>query len=154
MTSFDLSNLVSYDYENSHSSSIKEDDIISLAQEHTQSLFNALFTLPIEVTDVGLIAKLPTPSNLANLDPEMQAALQDGESHYVSVASIPLPRSRSIPKVREPTKWESFAKAKGINKTKNTGKQWNEDRQDWVASHGGRSHRNDEVPSDWIEEIK
>ncbi len=56
---------------------------------------NALFSLPPKRVDDVLVVPLPPP--------EMR-----------------LPRSKPLPKPRPPTKWEQYAKEKGIEKKKKT----------------------------------
>ena len=76
----------------------------SLTRDNTQLLFNDIFSLETERRDDAFVAKLPKPTFL-------------------------LPRSRSIPKPKPLTKWQQFAKEKGI-KTKKKGRsklKWDEE---------------------------
>lgn len=76
----------------------------SLTRDNVQLLINKIWELPIERVDEAIMAKLPKPE-------------------YV------LPRSRVIPKPKPLTKWQQFAKEKGIQ-TKKKGKsklKWDEE---------------------------
>lgn len=76
----------------------------SLTRDNVQLLINKIWELPIERVDVAIMATLPKPE-------------------YV------LPRSRVIPKPKPLTKWQQFAKQKGIQ-TKKKGKsklKWDEE---------------------------
>lgn len=67
-------------------------------------LINKIWELPVERVEDAIVAKLPKPE-------------------YI------LPRSRAIPKPKSLTKWQQFAKQKGI-RTKKKGRsklKWDED---------------------------
>lgn len=72
-----------------------ESTIAALGRDNAQLLFNRIFELPTEPIphDVGKLALLPP-------------------------GSTPLPREKPVPKPAPPTKWEAFAKLKGIEKQK------------------------------------
>jgi regulator of ribosome biosynthesis len=93
-----------------------------------QLLINDLFKLPATPSDVGALAKLPEPSTL-------------------------LPRSKPVPKPREPTRWEQFAKAKGIVKRKRSSHAYDEQQQEWRPRYGRKSAKNDGM-KDWCMELK
>jgi regulator of ribosome biosynthesis len=63
-----------------------------------------------------------------------------------------LPRSKPLPKPRPPTKWEKFAAAKGIQKTKRDKKIFDEEKQEWV-NRWGKGGKNRETEEQWITEI-
>jgi len=65
----------------------------SLTRDNVQLLINKIWELPVKRVDGTIMAELPKPE-------------------YV------LPRSRIIPKPRPLTKWEQFAKEKGIQTRK------------------------------------
>ena len=73
----------------------------ALARDNTQLLLNKIWTLPFERVDDVVIAKLPPPSFL-------------------------LPREKPVPKAKTPSKWEAYAKEKGIVKRKKTKLVWDE----------------------------
>ena len=63
-----------------------------------------------------------------------------------------LPRQRPVPKPKPETRWERFAKEKGIEKKKRGRMVWDEAHKDWRPRWGyGRA--NDET-KDWIIEHK
>ena len=85
----------------------------SLTRDNVQLLINKIWELPTERIDEVIVAKLPKP-------------------HFV------LPRSRQLPKPKPLTKWQKFAKEKGI-RTKKKGKsklQWDEELQKWIPTFG------------------
>ncbi|KAJ7386301.1 Rhodanese- sulfurtransferase [Desmophyllum pertusum] len=71
----------------------KEDFLRNLARENTQLLLNAIWKLPTERSEGLVLAKLPEPRTV-------------------------IPREKPIPKPKSPSKWEEFAKRKGITKKK------------------------------------
>ncbi|KAI9592314.1 ribosome biogenesis regulatory protein-domain-containing protein [Syncephalis fuscata] len=64
------------------------------ARGSTQLLFNAIFQLPTDSSDAGILARLPDEIR------------------------TPIPREKPVPKPKPLTKWEKFAKQKGIQKRK------------------------------------
>lgn len=85
--------------------------LLEMAREGTQALVRALFELPVEKSEAGPLALLPPPTTL-------------------------LPRARHPPAPKPPTRWEAFAKAKGIVKKKKDRKVWDEVRGDWAPAFG------------------
>ena len=73
----------------------------NLARDNTQLLINKIWTLPFERVDDVVITKLPKPE-------------------YV------LPREKPVPKGKAMTKWEQYAKDKGITKKKKTKLVWDD----------------------------
>lgn len=73
----------------------------ALARDNTQLLLNKIWTLPFERVDDVVIAKLPPPTSV-------------------------LPREKPVPKQKAPSKWEAYAKEKGIVKRKKTKLVWDE----------------------------
>lgn len=47
-----------------------------------------------------------------------------------------LPRAKPVPKPKPLTKWQEFAKSKGITKKKKDKLQWDEQLQKWVPLYG------------------
>lgn len=82
----DLGNLTAFDNRTDLQGSL-----IELATQSTEPLVQAIFSLPIQEEDDGRFVHLPKPT-------------------------FELPREKPIPKERPLTKWEQFAKEKGINK--------------------------------------
>lgn len=87
-----------------------------IATKITQSLFNKLFALPTTAIPGGLLARLPPPIEA-------------------------LPRAKPVPKPKPLTKWQQFAKEKGIVKKKKSKMEFDEVSQQWKRSHGyGRAN--------------
>lgn len=68
--------------------------------------------------------------------------------------TFPLPREKPLPKKKEETKWEKFAKKKGIkDKKRGEGKtEYDEEKGDWVPKWGYKG-RNKEGEGEWIVEV-
>jgi len=95
----------------------REGYLRNLARDNTQLLINELFALPTEKVEDVICAKLPKPT-------------------------FKLPREKPVPKPKPLTKWEQYAKSKGIvkSKTKGAGKNprvaWDDTVQEWVPTYG------------------
>ncbi|CAL8093754.1 unnamed protein product [Orchesella dallaii] len=98
-----------------------------LTRSNTQLLINSIFTLPFHRVDDVIVAELPKPT-------------------YV------LPRSKPAPKARPLTKWQSYAKDKGIVKKKKSGLIWDEIVKKWVPRFGYR-RAEAEHAKDWLLEV-
>ena len=84
----------------------------ALVLRNAQALVRAVFSLPVRVEDVGAVVALPPP-----------------------VTS--LPRWKRIPEPKPLTKWEAFAKAKGIQKKpKRSARVLNEADGTYTRRHG------------------
>jgi len=104
-------------------------DIDSAARDCAQGLINQLLTTcPITSEPTGVSITLPD-------------------------ASTSLPREKSIPAAKEPTKWELFAKKKGIAaKRKEGNKVFDEASGEWVRKYGfGGINKKGE--DDWLVEV-
>lgn len=128
----DLGTLLASDYntfDNKAFSSNPEDFIRNLTRDNAQLLINGVWVLQTERVDEAIIAKLPTPK-------------------YI------LPRARRVPKPKPLTKWEQFAKKKGITKKKKgTSKlKWNEVLKKWVPGYGFKRAEADKQ-SNWLVEL-
>jgi len=77
----------------------------------TQLIVNKLFRMPRERVDDILVIKLPK-------------AIQT------------IPREKPLPKAKTPTKWEQYAKLKGIVKTKKGRKVWDDVAKEWRPTWG------------------
>lgn len=97
-----------------HNLEVDEKFLLSKATKGCTQLIHALFQLPQEKSDAGPMALLP---------------------HY---DEIRLPRKLPPPPPKQETKWEKFAKAKGIplNKEKRSRKVWDETSGTWMYRHG------------------
>ncbi|KAJ3066922.1 Rhodanese- sulfurtransferase [Podochytrium sp. JEL0797] len=108
----------------------------SLLKERTtaavQHLFDAIFTLPVTSTDNnGVLALLPT-------------------------ATSKLPRALPVPTSDQlTTRWEKFAKEKGIQKKKTTRRVFDEGTGKLEVRYGYDEKKDrDAVPEDWLMEVK
>ncbi|KAI0312590.1 RRS1-domain-containing protein [Amylostereum chailletii] len=99
----------------------------STARDGIQVLLASLFTLPTQSSPDGPLAKLPPPTTQ-------------------------LPRAKPLPKPKPPTKWEKFARAKGIQQTKREKKVWDEEKQEWV-NRWGWGGKNKELETQWLTEV-
>lgn len=91
----------------------KKDDLAAVARDNIQFLVNKIFALPQAKTEEGPCAVLP---------PETEG--------------FRLPREKPVPKVKQETRWEKFAKEKGIEKRKRGRMVWDELQKDWVPRWG------------------
>lgn len=99
------------------------------ARDGVQSLINKIFALPItRDAEYGPLAALPK-------------------------ISTRLPREKSLPKPKPMTKWEKFAKQKGINNTKRDKLMFDEATQTWVPRWGFKG-ANKDFEDQWIHELK
>ena len=57
-----------------------------------------------------------------------------------------------MPKPKPPTKWELFAKAKGIQKKVREKRVWDEEKQEWV-NKWGKDGKNKQAEEQWITEV-
>lgn len=103
--------------------------LVSLSRSTCQTLFNEIFSLPTEdlPTVTGRLAILPNPA-------------------------LPIPREKPIPTPKAPTKWEEFAKSKGIVKQKKSRMEWDERTQSY-APRWGYKRANDDS-QEWAIEHK
>lgn len=66
--------------------------------------------------------------------------------------TVLVPRAKPVPKVRPPTKWQEFAKAKGITKRKKDKLIWDEKTKGWHPRYGYK--RAPEGAANWVMEYK
>ncbi|CAN6235976.1 unnamed protein product [Urochloa humidicola] len=109
----DLGNLMAYDpsHHLTAADASREElrqECLHKGAELAQAVANALFALPPSEDRDGPIVHLPPPT-------------------------IRLPREKHP---KPPTKWELFAKAKGITKRKNNKREWDEQTQSWKRTYG------------------
>lgn len=79
----------------------KDEYLLNLARDNTQLLINKIWELPFEKVDDVTVVKLPKQS-------------------YI------LPREKPLPKPRQLSKWEMFAKEKGLQKKKKAKVTWDD----------------------------
>lgn len=127
---FDIGNLLAYDKNRidvrSFKGQKKDDFLRSLARDNTQLLINEIWKQPTERVEEAIIAKLPDPVT-------------------------PLPREKPPPKPKPPTKWEQFAKLKGIQKKKKTNLVWDENAKEWRRRWGYK--RANDNTKEWLIEV-
>jgi len=99
----------------------------TLARDNTQLLLNRVWSLPFERLDDVVVTKLPTPTFL-------------------------LPREKPAPKPKALTKWQTYAKDKGITKRKKTKLVWDEIVNAWVPRFGYQRAAA-EHEKDWVLEV-
>ena len=81
------------------------------ARDSVQLIVGRLFSLPSEPADHGRLADLPAPTTV-------------------------LPREKPIPKPKPPTRWEQFAKEKGIQKKKKDRMVYDDATKEWRPQWG------------------
>ena len=127
---FDLGNLLCNDA-NPVPPSPSPADIASISRDCAQALINQLLTTcPITSHPVdGVLLTLPIPTT-------------------------PLPREKPLPTTKPETKWERFARKKGIkDKKRGEGKTvYDEEKGEWVPKWGYKG-RDKEGEGDWIVEV-
>ncbi|KAM7369933.1 hypothetical protein PAMP_011221 [Pampus punctatissimus] len=127
---FDIGNLLACDRNRVESRDFreqkKEDFLRALARDNTQLLVNEIWKQPPERVEEAIVVKLPDPTT-------------------------PLPREKPPPKPKPPTKWEEFAKLKGIQKKKKTNLVWDETAKEWRRRWGYKRAKDD--TKDWLIEV-
>jgi len=106
-------------------SDFNENKLKHLASVGAQKLLNEILKLPSEYREHVPVAKLPE-------------------------GTTSLPREKPIPKPKPPTKWEKFAKAKGIQNQRKEKLVWDEASKEWKPQYGYRSAKNQ---TDWMVEV-
>ncbi|KAI9470894.1 MAG: ribosome biogenesis regulatory protein-domain-containing protein [Benjaminiella poitrasii] len=102
-----------------------EQYISDLTRDNTQLIVNELFKLPVNSTDVGVLAQLPD-------------------------RTTSLPREKPLPKDRPLTRWEKFAKAKGIQNKKRERMVFNEETGEYEPRWGYKPKDKDQLEEDWL----
>ncbi|KAK6509113.1 Rhodanese- sulfurtransferase [Arthrobotrys musiformis] len=106
-----------------------EQTLHSTSRDAAQLLINQILTtVPLTSTQDGVFATLPAPIT-------------------------PLPREKPVPKPKEPTTWEKFAKKKGIAAKAKDGKMvYDEVSGEWVPKWGYKGN-NKNGEDDWLVEV-
>ncbi|XP_076921547.1 ribosome biogenesis regulatory protein homolog [Bidens hawaiensis] len=111
----DLGNLTAFDPNHRFSSLPDKEDLVKECIAHgtklIQPVADALFNLPSTQDASGPVVSLPPPSTK-------------------------LPREKPLPKPKPPTKWEVFAKKKGIQNRKKDKLVYDEQTGKWKRRHG------------------
>ncbi|KAJ3056701.1 Rhodanese- sulfurtransferase [Rhizophlyctis rosea] len=126
---FDLGNLTAFDSNGLDERRIKNETnnyLKDLARDGTQLLLNQIFALPTKSSTDGVFAELPEPTTV-------------------------LPRAKPLPKPKLQTRWEKFAKAKGIQKRKKGRMVYDEQADDYKPRWG--YNRANDNQDDWIIEV-
>ncbi|KAJ2720763.1 Rhodanese- sulfurtransferase [Coemansia sp. Benny D115] len=111
----------------SQPSEARETYLRELSREGAQLMINEIFSLPTTVDDDGIYATLPK-------------------------MTTPMPREKPVPKEKPMTRWEKFAKLKGIQKRKSSGKVYDEERGEWRRAYGYKGMNNDDQKP-WLIEV-
>ncbi|KAF8659996.1 hypothetical protein HU200_058080 [Digitaria exilis] len=112
----DLGNLMAYDpsHHLDASTASREElrqECLQKGTELAQAVADALFALQPTEDREGPIVQLPPPT-------------------------VRVPREKHLPRPKPPTKWELFAKSKGITKRKKNKREWDEQTQSWKRTYG------------------
>ncbi|SPC66331.1 related to RRS1 - regulator of ribosome biogenesis [Ustilago sp. UG-2017b] len=126
---FDLGLLTSINPNPLPSSPLTPEILSSRTRDGVQSLVNRIFTLPI------------------TRDPE------NGPLAALPRFTSKLPREKSMPKPKPLTKWEKFAKQKGIQSKKKDKMIYDENTNEWFPRWGYKG-ANKDLEDQWIHELK
>lgn len=106
----------------------REEYLKHITRDNVQLLANQILSLPLQKKENLTLVTLPEPL-------------------------FKLPREKSIPKPKEPTRWEKFAAKKGIQKKGKDGKLiFDEETQQWVNKWGYKG-ANKKVDNQWAVEV-
>lgn len=129
---YDLGNLAAFDTNPIDPKSLKknkEEFLKQLTRDNTQLIMNAIFNLPTKSSEDGVFAVLPEPVTV-------------------------IPREKPVPKEKILTRWEKFAKAKGIQKKKRSRFEFDEETGEYKARYGyDHTKSKEDVPDDWLIEV-
>uniref|UniRef100_U3FSV3 Ribosome biogenesis regulatory protein n=1 Tax=Callithrix jacchus TaxID=9483 RepID=U3FSV3_CALJA len=103
-----------------------EAELRALARDNTQLLINQLWQLPTERVEEAIVARLPEPTTR-------------------------LPREKPLPRPRPLTRWQQFARLKGIRPKKKTNLVWDEVSGQWRRRWGYQRARDD--TKEWLIEV-
>ena len=101
--------------------------MLKLTRDNVQLMYNQIWELPTERIEEAIVVKLPKPK-------------------------YSLPRAKPVPKPRSLTKWEQFAKAKGIVKKKRTKLTWDDQLKKWIPLYGFKRAAA-QKEKDWVLEV-
>ncbi|CAM9794454.1 unnamed protein product [Scytosiphon promiscuus] len=129
---FDLRNLLVVNPHQVDENALADDSeeyLKGQAQAAVQSLINRLFVLPTVPSEVGPVATLPAKEDSV------------------------LPRAKPVPAPKAETRWDRFAKEKGIMGSKRSRMVWDDEMKEWRPRHGFK-RANDGVLNHAIVEVK
>ncbi|KAG1562664.1 hypothetical protein G6F49_000699 [Rhizopus delemar] len=101
------------------------DYLKELTRDNTQLIVNELFKLPVTSADTGVLATLPDRKTI-------------------------IPREKPLPKDKPLTRWEKFAKTKGILNRKRDRMVYNEETGEYEARWGYKPKDKDQLSQDWL----
>jgi len=131
---FDVGNMLAIDdnqidNEKLEDPSTRDDYLLQLARDNTQLLINSIFTLPTQRVEEVVVATFPPPT-------------------------FRLPREKPLPSPKEMTKWEKYAKEKGIVKKKKKDRlAWDDTLNQWVPQYGYKKKKAEDEKN-WCIPIK
>ena len=102
---------------------------LSVARDCTQVIVNKLWQCERKTDPDSVVALLPQPT-------------------------FAIPREKPVPKPRPLTKWEQFAKEKGIKKKQRNTKVWDEETKSWKFSWGYRKKMGEKQRKDYAANLK
>ncbi|KYQ89694.1 ribosome biogenesis regulatory protein [Tieghemostelium lacteum] len=126
---YDLGNLTAFDYSSINKAEYKENPqeyLLKFSRDNVQLLVSRLFQCPLKVIDEGTLAILPK-------------------------CITPIPRERQLPTDKPKTRWEAFAKLKGIKKKTKSQKnalEFDEQKEEYVNKYG-KSRSQKEKEENW-----
>lgn len=141
---FDLGNLATFDHNPLENEKLKDDEVReeylkNITRDNVQLLVNQLLSLPMKTTT----------------DSQNSAGGQDTTMTLIQLpeTTTALPREKPLPKPKPPTKWELFAKKKGIKSKEKSGKLvYDEAKQEWVPKWGYKG-KNKDLDNQWLVEV-
>jgi len=126
---FDIGNLLINDLQPIKESEFKAGPgayLAALARDNAQLLFNEIWKLPVSRVQDALVVKLPD-------------------------CTTAIPREKPVPKPKPPTKWETYAKQKGIQNKKRGRMIWDEEAEAWKPRYGYKRGKDD--TKEWCMEV-
>lgn len=109
----------------------REEYFLKIARDDVQTILNKLYVSEdLETREGSKFLKLPPPSTI-------------------------LPRAKMIPQPKAPTKWERFAKSKGIKPKSSNRREkqsWDDNASKWIPRYGYKRAEHEEQ-KDWLIEI-
>jgi len=129
---YDVGNLLVTDKNNLdeiilRSASDRDEYLSSLVRDGIQALMLKIWDLPTQKIDNQIFATLPKPT-------------------------LRVPREKKAPKGKAVTKWEQYARDKGIQRKKKKKKVWDETLKRWVPRWGMRKNQA-EKEKNWVMEV-
>nr|CAG4648202.1 EOG090X0CBY [Moina brachiata] len=127
---YDVGNLTTYDINDLDLVQLRNDKdnfLINLTRDNVQLLINQIFQLPTTKVDNEVVIKLPEPTTR-------------------------LPRAKPVPKAKVLTKWEKYAKEKGITQRKKSKMEFDEELKKWVPTYGYKKNVADNEKN-WVVEL-